>query len=90
MTTLTAIQVSAFITEESNSNNSVISATIGSGGSGLDIRVWGEESIEELNAYVFDGIVEPCEDIANSDNFTADCPVYQFSNGELKLQVVTF
>jgi len=91
MKNLTVKQVIEFMFSEQEMNNSIISASIGNGGSGLDIRVWSNESIQELEDLQFNGKVEPCADIEEIEYFSQDCSVYQFSdeNGS-KVQILTF
>ena len=73
-------QIIAFVATELKNGNSVVVATLGNGGSGLTLPQ-GEctEFIEELNTYSFDGIVEGCPDIIESEYVEATSEIYQFS-----------
>lgn len=88
-------EVIDFVKSELSSNNTLVIATMGQGGSGLDLmKSQDDESINnfisELNRYSFDGLVEPCDDIQDSEHYNEDCEVYQFSDNDYKLQIVTF
>lgn len=89
-------EVIEFVKSELSSNNTLVIATLGNGGSGLDLmQSQGDDTINsfitELDGYSFDGLVEPCEDIQDSEYYNEDCEVYQFSdNNGYKLQIVAF
>lgn len=89
-------EVIEFVKSELSSNNTLVIATLGNGGSGLELmQSQGDDTINnfitELDGYSFDGLVEPCEDIQNSKYYNEDCEVYQFSdNNGYKLQIITF
>lgn len=77
-------EVIEFAKSELSSNNTLVIATLGNGGSGLDLIQNQDEDfinsfVSELNEYKFDGVVEPSEDIEYSDYFNEDSEVYQFS-----------
>lgn len=61
-------QVIEFVATELKNGNSVVMATLSNGGSSLTL-LQGDcaEFIEELNTYSFDGIVEGCPDMAESE-----------------------
>lgn len=89
-------EVIEFVKSELSSNNTLVIATMGNGGSGLDLmQSQGDDTINgfitELDGYSFDGLVNPCEDIQDSEYYNEDCEVYQFSdNNGYKLQIVAF
>lgn len=67
-------------------------ATLGNGGSGLTL-LQGDctEFIEELNTYSFDGKVEGCLDITESEYIEEANEIYQFSrNDGYKVQILTY
>lgn len=67
-------------------------ATLGNGGSGLTL-LQGDctEFIEELNIYSFDGKVEGCPDITESEYIEEVNEIYQFSgNDGYKVQILTY
>lgn len=67
------------ITYEILFNNSVIYASVGNGGSGLDISN-NESIIKELSSYTFYGIVEaPCNDLIDYFN-DGGYECYQFED----------
>ena len=81
-----------FIATELKNGNSVVMATLGNGGSGLTL-LQGDctEFIEELNTYSFDGIVEGCPDIIESEYIEATSEIYQFSGKDgYKVQILTY
>lgn len=85
-------QIIAFVATELKNGNSVVMATLGNGGSGLTL-LQGDctEFIEELNAYSFDGIVEGCPDIIESEYIEATSEIYQFSGKDgYKVQILTY
>lgn len=85
-------QIIAFVATELKNGNSVVMATLGNGGSGLTL-LQGEctEFIEELNTYSFDGIVEGCPDIIESEYVEATSEIYQFSGKDgYKVQILTY
>lgn len=79
-----------------SSNNTLIIATLGNGGSGLDLMQNQDQDfinnfIVELEGYSFDGLVDACDDIKESEYYNEDCEVYQFSDNDgYKLQVLIF
>lgn len=75
--------------------NSIVTATIGNGGSGLNVArgAEAEDIIDYLEFCFFNGEVEPCDDI--SDYLEPGCKVYEFEelSGEgnpLKTQVIIY
>ena len=85
-------QIIAFVATELKNGNSVVMATLGNGGSGLTL-LQGDctEFIEELNTYSFDGIVEGCPDIIESEYVEATSEIYQFSGKDgYKVQILTY
>lgn len=85
-------QIIAFVATELKNGNSVVMATLGNGGSGLTL-LQGEctEFIEELNTYSFDGRVEGCPDIIESEYVEATSEIYQFSGKDgYKVQILTY
>ena len=89
-------EVIEFAKSELSSYNSLVLATLGNGGSGLDLmQNQGEGSIDnfvsELEGFLFDGLVDACDDIKESEYYNENCEVYQFSdNNGYKLQIVVF
>lgn len=89
-------EVFDFVKSELSSNDTLVIATLGHGGSGLDLMQSQEDDtinnfIAELDGYSFDGLVKPCDDIQDSEYCIEDCEVYQFSNNYgYKLQIITF
>lgn len=89
-------EVIEFAKSELSSNNTLIVATLGNGGNGLDLMQNQDDEyindfITELDGYLFDGTVEACDDIKESEYYNEDSEVYQFSdNNGYKLQIVTF
>ncbi len=85
-------QIIEFVATELKYGNSVVIATLGTGGSGLTL-LQGDciEFIEELNIYSFDGKVEGCSDIMESEYIEEVSEIYQFSgeNG-YKVQILTY
>ena len=83
-------QVLDFLRDQSNFGNQIISASIGNGGSGLNISSY--DMTEDLENMDFDGKVEPCEDLKSWREFDADdYTAYQFSDDSgLKIQVLIF
>lgn len=85
-------QIIEFVATELKLGNSVIIATLGTGGSGLTL-LQGDciEFIEELDTYSFDGIIEGCPDITESEYIEEASEIYQFSgeNG-YKVQILTY
>lgn len=46
---------------------------------------------ERLSGFLFDGLVDACDDIKESEYYNENCEVYQFSdNNGYKLQIVVF
>ena len=85
-------QIIAFIATELENGNAVVIATLGNGGSGLTL-LQGDytEFIEELNTYSFDGKVEGCPDITESEYIEEVNEIYQFSgNDGYKVQILTY
>ena len=85
-------QVIEFVATELKHGNSVIITTLGVGGSGLTL-LQGDciEFIEELNIYSFDGKVEGCLDIMESEYIEGASEIYQFSgNDGYKVQILTY
>lgn len=88
-------EVIDFVKSELSSNNTLVIASLGNGGSGLDLVQNQDEDfisnfISELERYTFDGPADACQDIKESEYCNEDCEVYQFSNNDYKLQIVTF
>ena len=85
-------QIIAFVATELKNGNFVVMATLGNGGSGLTL-LQGDcvEFIEELNTHSFDGIVEGCPDITESEYTEEASEIYQFSgNDGYKVQILTY
>lgn len=85
-------QIIEFVATELKHGNSVIITTLGTGGSGLTL-LQGDcaEFIEELNIYSFDGIVEGCPDITESEYIEEANEIYQFSgDDDYKVQILTY
>lgn len=83
-------EVIEFIKSESNLGNAIVSASIGNGGSGLNISSFDMSGdVEDMD---FDGKVNPCDDIKDWVEYDENMySVYQFSDDSgLKIQVVTF
>lgn len=89
-------EVIEFAKSELLSNNSLVLATVGNGGAGLDIIQSQDDDFvnnfaSELEEASFDGLVDACVDIKESEYYNEDCEVYQFSdNNGYKLQIVVF
>jgi len=86
-------QVIEFVTSELKNGNSVVIATLGNGGSGLMLLQEDcAEFIEELNIYSFDGKVEGCPDITESEYIEEANEIYQFSGDDIdyKVQILTY
>lgn len=89
-------EVIEFVKSELSSNNSLVLATLGNGGSGLDIMQNQDDDIinnfiSELEGSSFDGLVDACDDIKESEYCNENCEVYQFSdNTGYKLQIMVF
>lgn len=88
-------EVIEFAKSELSSNNTLVIATLGNGGSGLDLMHNQDQDfinnfIVELEGYSFDGLVDACNDIRKSEYYNEDCEVYQFSDNNYKLQIVVF
>ena len=83
-------QVIDFIKGELEQGNSIISASLGNGGSGLEVSML--DITEDLKNMDFDGIAKPCEeasDLKDLGFIAADSEVYQFSDEKgLKIQVI--
>ena len=81
-------QVLSILKDQYNNGNAIISASIGNGGSGLDISI--NNITEDLENMVFDGPVEPCDDLKswvgyNDEEYSA----YQWSDDNgFKIQVL--
>lgn len=85
-------QIFEFIATESKNNNTIVVATLGNGGGGLTL-LQGDcaEFIEELKTYSFNGIVEGCPDITESEYTEEASEIYQFSgNDGYKVQILTY
>lgn len=85
-------QIIEFVATELKLGNSVIIATLGTGGSGLTL-LQGDciEFIEELDTYSFDGKVEGCLDIMESEYMEDVSEIYRFSGGNgYKVQILTY
>lgn len=79
-------QVAEFVAIELKKGNSVVMATLGNGGKG-DCT----EFIEELNICSFDGKVEGCPDITESEYTEEASEIYQFSgNDSYKVQILIY
>lgn len=88
-------EVIDFAKSELSSNNTLIIATLGNGGSGLDLMQNQDQDfinnfIVELEGHSFNGLVDACNDIRKSEYYNEDCEVYQFSDNNYKLQIVVF
>ena len=89
-------EVIKFAKSELLNNNTLVIATLGNGGAGLALIQNQDEDfinnfISELDGYSFDGLVDACDDIKESEYYNEDCEVYQFSdNNGYKLQVLIF
>ena len=89
-------EVIEFVKSELSSNSSLVLASVGNGGSGLDIMQNQDDDfvnnfISELEGSSFDGLVDACDDIKESEYYNEDCEVYQFSdNNGYKLQIMVF
>lgn len=89
-------EVIEFAKSELSWNNALVVASLGNGGAGLDLMQNQDDEyindfITELDGYSFDGAVEACDDIKESEYYNEDSEVYQFSdNNGYKLQIVTF
>lgn len=85
-------QIIEFVVTELKNGNSVVMATLGNGGSGLTLLQEDcAEFIEELNTYFFDGKVEGCPDITESEYIEEASEIYQFSgNDGYKVQILTY
>lgn len=87
-------EVIEFAKSELSYNNTLVVATLGNGGAGLTYIQTQEEDainnlIAELEGYTFDGLVDPSEDIEDSEYFDENSEVYQFSdNNGCKLQIM--
>lgn len=91
-----ANEIIELIKSELRNNNTLVIATLGNGGAGLDLMKNQDEDfinsfIFELDGYLFDGLVDACDDIKESEYYNEDCEVYQFSDNDgHKLQVLIF
>lgn len=89
-------KVIELVKSEFQNNNTLVIATLGNGGSGLDLmqnqdKDFINDFIVELEGYSFDGLVDACDDIKESEYYNEDCEVYQFSDNDgYKLQVLIF
>ncbi len=89
-------EVIEFAKSELQNNNTLVIAALGNGGSGLDLTQNQNDDfinsfISELDGYSFDGLVDACDDIKESEYYNEDCEVYQFSDNDgYKLQVLIF
>lgn len=84
-----------YLTGESESGNSILSATTGQGGAGLDFSVWSTEQIEELKNYELVAVnCKPCIDIEESEKYQENARIYEFVidneciDNPTKLQIV--
>lgn len=89
-------EIISFAKSELENGNTLIIASLGNGGSGLSLMATQDANkinsfVNELSGYLFDGAVQPCDDITSNASYDAGCEVYQFSekNG-YKIQVMTF
>ena len=89
-------EVIEFVKSELSSNNALILATSGNGGSGLALIQNQEDDfinnlVSELKGYSFDGIVDACNDIRESEYYNDNCEVYQFNDDQgYSIQIVVF
>jgi len=89
-------EIIEFAKNELLMNNSLVIATLGNGGAGLYFMQGQDDGyisnfVDELNGYSFDGLVDACADIKESESYSEDCEVYQFcDNNGYKLQIMTF
>ena len=87
----TSKDVLDFMFSEQEMGNNIVSSTIGLGGCGLDVSRWSNEAIYDLADLQFDGKTPPCDDIAESDFYSMDCSVYQFTDEDgLHIQILTY
>ena len=89
-------EVIEFVKSELATNNSLVLASMGNGGAGLDIMQSQDDDFannfaSELEDASFDGLGDACDDIKEFEYYNEDCEVYQFSdNNGYKLQIVVF
>lgn len=85
-------QIIDFVTTELQNGIAVVIATLGNGGNGLALLQRDcTEFIEELSTYSFDGIIEGCPDITESEYIEEASEIYQFSgNDGYKVQILTY
>lgn len=88
-------EVIDFAKSELSNNNTLVVATLGNGGSGLNLMQNQDQDfinnfIAELEGYSFEGIAEVCDDIKESGYYSNECQVYQFSDNDYNLQIVVF
>ena len=89
-------EVLEFAKGELLNNNLLVLATLGNGGSGLNLIQNQNENfigsfISELEGLLFDGLVNACNDIKESNYYNENYEVYQFSdNNNYKIQIVAF
>lgn len=84
-----------FVKSELSNNNALVVTSLGNGSTGLDLMQNQDQDfinnfIAELEGYSFDGLVDACDDIKESEYYNEDCEVYQFSDNNYKLQIVVF
>lgn len=89
-------EVIAFAKYELEMNNTLVTATVGNGGSGIDLmQTQDEDAIDtfekELNGYCFDGLAEDAKEIKDSEYYDACGEIYQFSdNNGYRVHILTF
>lgn len=83
-------QVLDFLKDLSNNGNAIVSASIGNGGSGLDISSY--DITDDLEDMDFDGKIEPCEDLKSWNEYDPQYyTAYQFSDDNgFAIQVLTW
>ena len=87
---LAAEQVLNFLSDLFNGGNAIISASIGTGGAGLDVSAY--DITDDLKDMDFDRLVEPCDDLKswvgyNDEEYSA----YQWSDDNgFKIQVLVW
>lgn len=90
---LTKEEVLSFLQSELECGNSIITATIGQGGAGLDIS--NTDITGDLKDMQFNGLADLiCDDIVDCEE-TQDCTVYEFEtlsdkNNPLRIQVCVY
>jgi hypothetical protein len=85
---MTEEQVLNFLKDLCLQGNSIVSASIGNGGVGLDISPL--DITDYLKNMYFDGLVEPCDDLKDWNGYNSDCMAYQWGDNGFRIQVLVW